>query len=282
MRLEIDKKRVYNLIDETKIETVCGALYQAQDLDLGRTVAVKCVRIEGRTPAEKNLNLQRAYAEVRAMVQIRALFVNIPTIFAAHYDQKNSMFYIVMEWIPGDQLTDRIQNCPEHQFLYWMIDLCDILKHMADKNIYHKDIKPDNIMITRDNRLYLIDFNISIATSNLVEGSTNYKAPEMSDGAIYAGRDKVDMFSIGVMLYEFYTKAVPIHTQDYARTRRRGPLIWNEFTEPKQKNPAMSDQINAIIIKCMKYDPRERYRHISDLKEELRKVVKSCGNRKKK
>lgn len=274
MRLEIDKKLAYNLIEETKIDTVCGALYQAQDLDLAQTVAVKCVRIEGNTPAEKNLNLQRARSEVQAMVQIRSSFVNIPTIFAAHYDPRASMFYIIMEWIPGTRLTDQMKNIPEKTFLNWMIDLCEILEHMERKRIYHKDIKPDNIMITKANILYLIDFNISIATSNLVEGSTNYRAPEMSEGSKYTGREKVDMFAVGVILYEYYTGSVPRRTQEYARNRKFGPMAWDLFMEPKQKNPDMSDRMNEIIIRCMKLDPKERYNRISDLKHELRKVVR--------
>ena len=270
MRLEIAKNPVYNLIEETKIETVGGALYQAQDLELGRTVAVKCVNIQGSDRAERNRNYQKAQAEVQALVRLSDGDVNVPTVFATHYDEENGTYYIVMEWIRGETLTKRM-HCPQWQFLRWMGELCEILEHMESRKLYHKDIKPDNIMITKANKLWLIDFNISMSTSNLMEGTLHYKAPEMSPNSRYAGREKVDMFAIGVMLYEYYTGAVPVRTVDYAKNRLRGPQVWDVFVEPKQKNPEVSDRMNAIIIKCMKMDPKERYSSISQLKYDLRK-----------
>ena len=173
-------------------------------------------------------------------------------------------------------------RAPELTFLQWMIELCNILSAMNKKHLAHKDIKPANIMITDSNELFLIDFNISIATPNLIEGTIHYKAPEMSQNSKYQGREKVDMFSIGVMLYEFYTGAVPVKTVDYAKNRSRGSFEWDIFVEPKTKNPKINDYINEIIVKCMKLDPRMRYRNYSELKNELVKAVRNIKWEKKK
>lgn len=281
MLLEINKKLAYNLVEETKIETVCGALYQAQDLELGRTVAVKCVNIQGSSPREKEENYRKALSEVKAMVRIGEAAVNVPTILTVHYDQERSVLYIVMEWISGENLTAHM-GCPEQKFLNWMIELCQILEVMERQKLYHKDIKPANVMITREQKLYLIDFNISISTPNLVEGTLHYKAPEMSANSKYAGREKVDMFAVGVMLYEYYTGAVPVRTVDYAKNRQRGPMEWDRFIQPKEKNPEIPEAVNAIILKCMKLDPKQRYARISDLKNELKKAVWELRGAKRK
>ncbi|MGI6731311.1 MAG: serine/threonine-protein kinase [Anaerovoracaceae bacterium] len=273
MLLEFEKHQKYILIEETKIETGCGGLYQAQDLNLGRTVAVKYIQIPGEHRKEKQLYYQKSYSEIRAMVSLAEDNVNIPHIYETHYDEKNSVLYIIMEWIKGRTLAD-IMTVPELTFLQWMINLCDILSVMERKNLYHKDIKPANIMITETDKLYLIDFNISIETPNLVEGTVNYKAPEMSRKSKYQGREKVDMFSIGVMMYGYYTGSVPVNPGDYAKNRSRGPLEWDKFIEPKEKNINMEESVNAIIVKCMKLDPKSRYRNYSELKYELVKAVK--------
>lgn len=280
MLLEIEKKVQYNLIEETKIETVGGAFYRAQDLELGRTVAVKCVRIEGSSQKEREANYQKAVAEVRAMVLLRQEDLNIPLIYQTHYDTEKQMLYIIMEWIRGDTLAKHMQ-CPERQFLQWMIDLCGILERMERQRIYHKDIKPANVMITEKQKLYLIDFNITLGTSNREEGTPNYRAPEMFGLVKYVARDKADMFAVGVMLYEYYAEKVPEWPKDYAKTRPWGPDKWNKFIEPKEKNPKIPEIVNEAVVRCMRMDPKERYRRIGDLKQDLIKAVRGLNGTRK-
>lgn len=280
MLLEIEKKTRYNLMDRDAILTAGGALYQAQDLELGRTVAVKCIRIEGSTPREREANYQKALAEVKAMVLLRQEDLNIPLIYQTHYDTEKQMFYIIMEWIPGNTLGGHMQSA-ERQFLQWMIDLCGILERMERRRLYHKDIKPGNLMITEKGKLYLIDFNISLSTANQVEGTVNYRAPEMMGLVKYMGREKVDMFAVGVLLYEYYAGAVPVHTKDYAKNRRRGPDQWDVFVEPREKNPKIPETVNAAVVKCMRMSPQDRYRRIGELKQDLIKAVRELDGRKK-
>ena len=280
MLLEFEKKYSLNLIEQTRIQTAGGEFYQAQDLELGRNVAVKCVRIEGSTPAEQEANYRKALAEVRAMVLLRQENLKIPQIFQTHYDTRNQIFYIIMEWVKGGTLREHMQ-CPERQFLQWMIDLCGILEQMERQKLYHKDIKPENIMITRDRELYLIDFNISLSTPNQTEGTVNYRAPEMAGLVRYMGRDKVDMFAVGVMLYEFYAGSVPVWPRDYAKNRRRGPDVWDHFVEPREKNPQIPELVNGIVLRCMRMDPRQRYGRIGELKQDLIKAVRGLNGTRK-
>ncbi len=268
MLLEYTKKSRYQLIEESKIETEQGGLYRGMDLELQRTVAVKEIRIRAADRREEEAMVTKAIAEVRALTQLEEKKLRVPHIYDMYYHKEKKTFYIIMEWIPGTTLADKMKTS-EGQFLQWMIDLCEILKGMSWNKLSHKDIKPANIMIIDPDLLYLIDFNISIGTPNQVEGTLHYKAPEMSLGSKYAGREKADMFSVGVLLYEFYTGSVPQKTVDYARNRSRGPLMWDKFVEPIEKNPSMSKRVNDIIVKCMKYDPRERYGSYAELKRAL-------------
>lgn len=274
MLLEMECKHTYNLIEETKIETECGALFQAQDLDFNRTIAVKMVEIQGENKSEKKQNYEKAYSEVKAMVALSEENLPIPSIYATYYDVMNSRFYIMMDWIKGATLVRHMSE-PEMKIIQWMIELCDILASMEKKHIYHKDIKPSNIMIDKKEKLFLIDFNISISTPNLIEGTANYKAPEMTANSKYVGREKVDMFSIGVILYEFYTGSVPVRGIDYAKNRSRGAFEWDKFITPKEKNAKINDEVNEIVKKCMRLDPRQRYRNYMDLKRALEKVLRN-------
>lgn len=279
MEIIYTKEHHYRCIEESKIETDCSAIYKAQDLELNRNVCIKCLKLDGDNSKEIGIKLQKAMLEVRAMVEISDKITHIPNILSTYFDEEKKTFYIIMQWILGTSLKEKM-NVPELQFINWMMSLCDILSAMEKNNLYHKDIKPANIMIDSNNELFLIDFNISVSTPNIIEGTIHYKAPEMDKKSKYMARDKVDIFAIGVMLYEYYTKEVPKKTIEYAKNRERGNFEWDIFVEPLEKNPEMPKEINDIIIKCMKLDPKQRYRNSNELKYELNKAVRSVKNDK--
>lgn len=282
MEVKYKKDHSYRLIEESKIETNGSTIYRAQDLELGRDVCVKIVDIEGENSREIEKKLERAMLEVRAMVDISEKTIYIPSIFSTFFNKRESKLYIVMKWIPGDNLEKRMDET-DKRFLGWMIDLCNILSAMEKTKIYHKDIKPENIMIDSKNELFLIDFNISVSSPNIIEGTPHYKAPEMDMGTRYMGRDKVDIFSIGVILYQYYAGEVPKRGQDYARKSRLGKFQWDLFIEAIEKNPETPEEVNNIIKKSMRLDPKERYANINELKRELIRAERSLksGRRRK-
>lgn len=277
MEIAYTKEHRYRFIEDSKIETDNSVIYRAQDLELNRNVCIKIIKIDGDSPREIQAKLQRSMLEVRAMVEISERTIYLPNIYSTYFDEDKSTLYIVMQWIQGTSLEEKM-HVPEMQFIRWMINLCDILSTMERRNLYHKDIKPGNIMIDPDNKLFLIDFNISVSTPNRVEGTPHYKAPEMDKDSKYMGREKVDMFAIGVMLYEYYTGELPKKGEHYAKNRRRGKFQWDVFIEPIEKKPEMPQVINDIIVKCMKLDPKERYRNCSELKSELIRAERSLRN----
>lgn len=279
MEISFSKEHRYRCITDTKIETGCSTICQAQDLDLNRDVCIKMVKISGQNKKEVNLRLEKAMLEIKAMVRISEHTDRVPIIYETFFDETNLTLYIVMQWISGCSLKDKM-GVSEIQFIRWMIDLCDVLSLMERRHLYHKDIKPANIMINSKNELYLIDFNISVSTPNRIEGTVHYKAPEMDYDSKYMGREKVDMFAVGVMMYEYYAKEVPKRTKEYAKNSERGSFEWDLFVEPIQKNPNIPTEINEIIIKCMKLDPKQRYRNNNELKNALKNAERSLRNEK--
>ena len=166
-----------------------------------------------------------------------------------------------------------------------MKDLCIILESMERTNLYHKDIKPANIMVTKRGTLYLIDFNISLSVANHEEGTEFYRAPEMESGSKITARNKVDMFAIGVIMYQFYTGHLPKKPEDYAKGSSFGKNKnqWAKFKEPKEYKPDLPEDINAIIVKCMKYSPDDRYRNAAELKGKIINCIrkqKTAGSNK--
>ncbi len=274
MILEFETSKRYQCIEETRIETEFGGMIQGQDCILGRNVAIKYIRLEGDTDSARQAAYDRASTEVRAMTRLGEERLPIPQIYDTHYDGQSGTLYLVMEWIKGTTLAQQMQVNPRI-FVGWMMDLANILAEMERKRMYHKDIKPANLMITPSRQLVLIDFNLTISTPNLVEGTAHYKAPEMSPNSRYPGRDKVDMFAVGVMLYQYYTGDIPLRGRDYAQNRRRGPFAWDVFVEAKEKNPQIPSGINEIINTCMQLDPKMRYRNNGELCRALRAAMRS-------
>ena len=139
---------------------------------------------------------------------------NIVKYYETYNDQK--YIYLVMEYITGMPLFEKItkqenQTFGEHQAARYMRGLFQAINHCHAQNIVHRDIKPDNIMITADNTVRLIDFGLSKATKNnknmtTVAGTPFYMAPEVLEGSYSA---KADIWSLGVLLYTLVCGYLP-------------------------------------------------------------------------
>ena len=276
MDLRFDEQHLYRF-DEAVHITPNSELFRALDINMGRTVALKRVNITGTDAKMREANYKRALQEVKTMVQISEMTARIPNIYCDFYDQDKGQLYIVMQWINGETLSEKMKSqVPLPVFLKWMQELCDILETMSKRNFRHKDIKPDNIMFNQSDDLYLIDFNISVSVPNQMEGTPLYKAPEMDFGSITADREKSDMFSIGVMLYQFVTGTIPQRTVHYDIYDAAGEN-WDFFRQPIELKE-INSELNRIIVRLMEYSPHKRFRSYSELKNELKRAERAIRN----
>ena len=270
----------YRMIDDDKIETGNSTIYKAQDLEFNRTVCVKSIRFDKSSPSFQE-HRKRAMLEVKSLIAISELTMHVPSVYNVYFDDKNATLYIIMQWINGNTLTQVMDKISPSAFLKYMIELCEILEKLEFRKMSHKDIKPSNIMITPDNEICLIDFNLSISVPNQVEGTQNYKAPEMDLNSRSPSRNKVDIFSVGVIMYQFFTGKIPVRGIDYAiqsRRRNSSSFEWDAFIEPVSIRPDLSQNINNIIVKCMKLNPDHRYIKAKDLKRDLIFAERSLRN----
>ena len=263
----------YALIEESKIETNDGAVYLAQDLWLKRKVCVKLINIPGDSPAVRKINLQKAIKEVIIHSEISLNSQHVPAIFDEIHTKDK--LYIVMQWVEGETLTKKMRNLKAPEMLYLMEELCGVLQLLEKRNLNHRDIKPDNIKIVTTAagkmELILLDFGISLGLVSLGVGTKGYQAPEL----LWKGNmkhDKLDIFAVGVMLYEFFAKKLPEPGIDYKPPADR-QKAWAAFTEPCILNDKIPPAVNQLIVRCMSYQPADRPK-AKELEQMLRHIRK--------
>lgn len=260
-------------------ETNQSTTYVAQDLTYGRDVFIKEIFIAAEYRA---VAIEKAKEEAKAMVDVGRMTTHVPVVYEYFYDGTQHCFYIVMQKIRGETLDEVFhkknggKDVREGRVLLDnLATICDVLELMNRHGYYHKDIKPDNIMRGCENEAYLIDFGSSvndIGQEN--DGTVGYRAPEMEKDYKLTNRTRADVFSLGVILYEFFTGRRPEAEVDYKRGSQRGPEAWKSFVEPKEKRPEIPDPINELIVKCMKRNPKDRY-DIRGLKQALWKAKRA-------
>lgn len=260
-------------------ETNQSKTYAAQDLTYGRDVFIKEISI---APEYRTAAMEKAKEEVKAMVDVGRMTTHVPMVYEYFYDGTQNCFYIVMQKIRGETLAEifhRMNGNNDVREAKVLLDnlatICDVLELMHRHGYYHKDIKPDNIMRGRENEAYLIDFGSSVNDiSQEDDGTVGYRAPEMEKDYKLTDRTRADVFSVGVILYEFFAGSRPEAEVDYKRGPQRGPEVWKSFVEPKEKRPEVPDTINTLIVKCMKRNPKDRY-DIRGLKQALWKAKRA-------
>ena len=276
--IQFDTTHEYSIsetINEVKDESgnILRALFKGFDTELGRKVAIKKSKIVGANDEERARAFEKLNSEVAAMLRIASFVPQTPKLYETFKDDE--YLYIVMEWIESKTLGQVMSTIRPEDFLNYMIQLSKLLHVLEQKKIFHKDIKPENILISEYTKdLYLIDFNITVSHANKQEGTREYCAPEMMTGT-ETSRNKSDMFSVGVMMYEYFAKQRPALGREYGGLSKLGKAEWQKFIEPKELNEKIPYGINNVIVRCMKASPDDRYRDYG----ELESVLKGCAAR---
>ncbi|MEW6758829.1 MAG: serine/threonine-protein kinase [Acidobacteriota bacterium] len=241
-----------------------GAVYLAEDTVIGKRVALKI-------PHRQNLAEEEIAAEARLMAPLS--HPNIVSVLTADRDPETQIFYIVMEYVEGESLAEKLTRdarIDEPQALTWAIQITDAVRYAHSRNLLHRDLRPSNVLLTRDGTAKVVDFSISrllerdpYASTRI--GSPPYMAPEHFQGrATFAS----DVYSIGVMLYEMVTGVLPFFDINPARIEEL--VAAGRFTPPNLKNRQVSKAFSDVVARAMARDLSQRYRSADDLLTDLK------------
>jgi serine/threonine protein kinase len=245
-----------------------GEVYLAEDLDLGRMVAVKFLSTDKSSHEESR---QRFIHEARAQAML-----NHPNIATFHeVSDVHGRAFIVMEYIQGKPLPEAVQtdklSIPE--ILDLVIQVAEGLQAAHEQGVVHRDIKPENIMVTPKGHVKITDFGLARwkgattrTKSGTRMGTVSYMSPEQAEGKKVDHRS--DIFSLGVVLYEMVAGRAPFEGQHEAAITYS---IVNETPKPLARYEAnVSDTIEQIVSKCLAKRRGERYQSCADLVADLR------------
>jgi non-specific serine/threonine protein kinase len=267
-----------------------GVVYEAEDTNLGRHVALKFL-----TPAlanDANL-LQRFQREARA-----ASALNHPNICTIHgIEQSDSEHFIVMELLDGESLADRIRRGPLEleTVLTLGVQLADALESAHSKGIVHRDLKPANIFVTSRGQAKILDFGVAkidgrasadsnsmvatvrkdqLTSAGQTIGTIAYMSPEQARGEITDAR--TDLFSLGTVLYQMATGFLPFQGDTSALVF--DAILNREPMPPSQHNASLPPEFGRIVGQALEKDRDLRFQSATDLKTGLKRLKRDLDS----
>jgi eukaryotic-like serine/threonine-protein kinase len=254
-----------------------GVVYEAEDLKLGRHVALKFIP---ENLAGDPKSLERFTREARAASQL-----NHPNICTIHgIEDNNGHPFIVMEKLDGESLKQHIAGhaMEVDKVLDVGVQVADALVASHAKNIVHRDIKPANIFLTPSGQVKVLDFGLAKLVHNLgteddagadnsltavgvIPGTAVYMSPEQARSETVDARS--DLFSFGVVLYEMSTGKKPFTGSNSLVTL--DAVLHLKPTPPRELNPKIPVELEGIIGKAMEKDRNHRYQSAAEMKSDL-------------
>lgn len=245
-----------------------GVVYKALDPTIGRTVALKTMRLDVHGLDAQEM-VRRFQNEARAAGVLN--HPNIVTIYDA--GEEDGIFYIAMEFIEGTTLHEILAEkrvLATEEVLQYTRQISRGLDYAHSNGIVHRDIKPANIMITANGTVKIMDFGIAktggqVTNTGQVLGTPNYMSPEQVKGRALDGRS--DLFSLGVILYEMLTGEKPFVGQNVTTIIYK--IVNENPITPRDLDVTVHPGLSAIVVKALAKAPDDRYQTGADLVRDL-------------
>lgn len=251
-------------------------VYMAIDQKLNRKVAVKVLKPEY---VDDEKFLKKFQTEAQAIASLT--HPNIVNIYDVGVE--DGVNYIVMELAGGITLKEYIKRkgrLSPQETVDISLQIASALSHAHNHHIIHRDIKPQNILISDDGMIKVTDFGIAkAANANTVTstataiGSVHYISPEQAKGRFCD--EKSDIYSLGITMYEMVTGRVPFDHENGVTIALMH--LQNEITPPSEITEGIPDSLEKIILKCVMKKPEERYQTADELIEDLKLVFQDTS-----
>ncbi|KAG7320717.1 hypothetical protein KOW79_015132 [Hemibagrus wyckioides] len=227
-----------------------GSVYLARERQTKFILALKVL-------FKKQLEKAGVEHQLRREVEIQS-HLRHPNILRLYgYFHDSARVYLILEFAPKGELYGELQRCKtfdEKRSTTYIMELADALYYCHSKKVIHRDIKPENLLLGANGELKIADFGWSVHTPSsrrsTLCGTLDYLPPEMIEGKTHD--EKVDLWSLGVLCYEFLVGNPPFETKSHEETYRKISRV--EFTYPSHVSEGARDLINRLL----KHNPMHR------------------------
>jgi len=275
--LTIDEHSVYDLTEEGALARYqvigeigrggMGYVYKARDKKLKRFVALKMLHPEMNREPRVVLFFKREAMSIASL--------NHPNLVSL-YDmgKEKGCFFMVMEYLEGGTLKSHIKKnhgvLRKHLVTIWL-QVCEGMRYAHANGIIHRDIKPTNIMITRDRRVKILDFGLAKAVTDVNQtkqlwGTPSFMAPELFQGD-RAGF-QTDIYGLGATFYMVATRKKPFADKDLGRKFSGDGLP----VAPHVVDPRIPRELSAVIQRCLYVNPEDRFQTVEELIRQLKQL----------
>lgn len=268
----------YEIIEKIK-EGGMGTIYKAVHPTLGKEVILKEL-----TLGSSHILIERFKREAKIMINLRNDYI-VPV--HDHFKDSHS-YYLVMEYVDGISLEDllkKYRRLKAEAALIIVYQVCKGLKYAHDKGIVHRDIKPDNILISKTGEIKIVDFGIATAfaandedltKTGAVMGTPAYMSPEQLTDSKNVDK-QADIYALGVVLYQMLTGKRPFASNFAAETIQK--IKKGKYERPSKTHLGIPAVCSKIVKKMMHHRKRRRYQDLSDVLDRFNDLlhVKKMG-----
>lgn len=245
-------------------------VYKAKDRKLNRFVAVKVLKQE----FSENANFVSKF-RIEAQAAAGLMHPNIVNVYDV--GEESGIYFIVMELVDGITLKKYIEKKARlsvKEAISIAIQVSMGIEAAHNNHIIHRDIKPQNIIISKEGKVKVTDFGIAkAATSNTITsnvmGSVHYTSPEQARGGY--SDEKSDIYSLGITLFEMLTGRVPYNGETTVAIAIKH--IQEEFPSPRDYVPEIPMSVEQIVFKCCQKSPDRRYQSMTELIDDLKQSL---------
>src|SRR5690348_3032186 len=249
-----------------------STVYRAFDANLERRVAIKLLHREIAADSDQ---LERFRREARAVAQLSHPY--IVNVIDAGEDEGRP--YIVFEYVQGETLKDRIRRLgrlPVAEAVAYADEIARALGYAHSRNIVHRDVKPQNVLIDAEGSAKVTDFGIArtldqdgLTADGRVLGTTDYVSPEQALGHDVDGRS--DIYSLGVVLFEMLTGAVPFQGENQVSVAMKH--VREDLPDIQRRRPEVSATLASVLDRMTEKDLGRRYPDVATLVPDLEEAL---------